>query len=232
MNVFCLYKAWSVDAGKVPENWTPPGLRFGDLDSDPQITQKTAETSDNLEIKKAITHRKCLHCNRWKPERTHHCRKCGRCVLKMDHHCPWTNSCIGFYNYKYYMLLLFWAGVAITFVLISQISPVYGIFQQNDRTWTDWWVVFNYFCSIVMMLSVGALGLFHCAIIVKNMTTLEYREKKSINPDYVNLYDINPADNWVQVFGPDPFLWIIPTRKGIGGDGLSFPKNSGASYFV
>lgn len=50
--------------------------------------------------------RYCLMCNVFKPERCHHCSVCGRCVLNMDHHCPWVNNCIGFWNRKYFILLL------------------------------------------------------------------------------------------------------------------------------
>lgn len=52
----------------------------------------------------------CAHCQKFKPERTHHCRQCGECVLKMDHHCPWVGNCVGFYNYKFFMNMLFYGG--------------------------------------------------------------------------------------------------------------------------
>ncbi|XP_033757331.1 palmitoyltransferase ZDHHC16B-like [Pecten maximus] len=46
----------------------------------------------------------CHKCFSKKPARTHHCKKCGKCILKMDHHCPWLNTCVGFYNQRYFFL--------------------------------------------------------------------------------------------------------------------------------
>lgn len=53
----------------------------------------------------------CSHCDKPKPPRSHHCRRCGSCIRKMDHHCPVINNCVGWGNYKYFMLLLTWAAI-------------------------------------------------------------------------------------------------------------------------
>lgn len=52
----------------------------------------------------------CKECNMFKPIRTHHCRQCGVCILKMDHHCNWLVNCMGFKNYKYFLVGLMHAG--------------------------------------------------------------------------------------------------------------------------
>jgi palmitoyltransferase len=58
-------------------------------------------------------------CNVFKPERCHHCSQCNRCVLNMDHHCPWINNCVGFWNRKYFMLLLFYTCASTYFVVTT-----------------------------------------------------------------------------------------------------------------
>ena len=58
-------------------------------------------------------------CNIFKPERCHHCSVCNRCVLNMDHHCPWINNCVGFWNRKYFLLLLIYVLSITYFVFFS-----------------------------------------------------------------------------------------------------------------
>ena len=74
----------------------------------PQWQPSTANSSvhSNLTVKNDGRARYCQKCNYMKPDRAHHCSICKRCILKMDHHCPWLGNCIGFRNYKPFLLFL------------------------------------------------------------------------------------------------------------------------------
>jgi hypothetical protein len=53
----------------------------------------------------------CKKCEITRPPRTHHCSICQRCVIRFDHHCVWMNNCIGYNNYRQFLLVLFYLSL-------------------------------------------------------------------------------------------------------------------------
>ena len=102
MLVWSFFQTMTTDPGQVPVFW---GFHLGDNENKRR--------------------RYCLMCNVFKPERCHHCSSCNRCVLNMDHHCPWVNNCVGFWNRKYFLLLLMYVLLMTYFTLFGAAYDFY-----------------------------------------------------------------------------------------------------------
>ncbi|XP_065158821.1 palmitoyltransferase ZDHHC15-like [Atheta coriaria] len=74
--------------------------------------------------------RVCHTCKLLKPDRTHHCSTCEACVVKMDHHCPWVNNCIGFTNYKYFLMVVLYAGILCTYYFATTLEYSIDFFMD------------------------------------------------------------------------------------------------------
>ena len=71
----------------------------------------------------------CKSCHIIKNLRVFHCRKCGLCVLRHDHHCVWLSNCIGVYNQKTFLFLIY---SCLLHCVIFIIFLLYTIFQYKE----------------------------------------------------------------------------------------------------
>jgi len=136
------------------------------------LTSLTAKSTGELRF--------CKKCQSRKPDRCHHCSSCRRCVLKMDHHCPWLATCVGFRNYKAFLLFLIYVclfcylcfAVALEWLLRDMMSQ-----GQFDETFAP---VNNILLAVVSgifgLVLTGFTG-WHIYLASRNMTTIESMEK-------------------------------------------------------
>jgi len=165
----------------------------------------------------------CNHCQKFKPERTHHCRQCDSCVLKMDHHCPWVGRCVGFYNYKYFLNMVFYGVVLLWFVSITYTEmAIDSLFNLNISAFSAFFIFFTYLFAFVLGIVLTGFMFFHLWLISRGKTTLEYCEdKKKAN------YDSGIYTNFKASLGTNPLLWFVPFVPNYEGEGVTFtPKEA------
>jgi palmitoyltransferase len=56
----------------------------------------------------------------------------------MDHHCPWINNCVGFWNRKYFLLLLIYVFISTYYI---------GITMMYDFIMSIKWEIDAYYFS-------------------------------------------------------------------------------------
>lgn len=206
----CFFQTIISDPGKVPLFW-------GFFLDDPDNKRR----------------RYCLICHIFKPERSHHCSACNRCVLNMDHHCPWLNNCIGFYNRKFFLLLLFYTILIKAETMIYYLPIWIRHFETiiDDRliASVDHYLTFVcYMINCGMLIVISMFFRFHLTLIRDNMTTIEHMDKKrgaEARSEAVN-YDMGVYYNFIQIFGKNPWLWLLPVFLSSGrpvGDGVVWP---------
>ncbi|KAM9989168.1 hypothetical protein ACTFIY_005209 [Dictyostelium cf. discoideum] len=210
----CFYRASFTDPGGIPDNFPDFLLQSQDL-----------ESVSFYEFNSSGKNRKCSKCSLNKPDRCHHCSKCKRCILKMDHHCPFINNCVGFYNYKFFVLFLMWSTTLCLFVLCTTSANLKNLLQQGSDS-----VVLGIVSIIALVFGLGLFffTMTHMKYILYNETTIEHFEKnnkssgnnsnnrnlgrddKGNDGSRANIFNIGFKKNFCQVFGKNPLTWFLP----------------------
>ncbi|KAJ6720239.1 ZINC FINGER DHHC DOMAIN CONTAINING PROTEIN [Salix viminalis] len=175
--------------------------------------------------------RQCDKCCTYKPPRAHHCRICRRCVLRMDHHCLWINNCVGYWNYKAFVILVLYATIASIYSSVMIISCA---FQKNwnfsGRVPMKIFFAVSGAMMVGLSITFGALLGFHIYLISCNMTTIENYEgiraawlARKSGHSYRHPFNLSVYKNITSVLGPNILKWLCPTALSHLKDGMSYP---------
>lgn len=165
-----------------------------------------------------------------RPERGALSKQARRYVLKADHFCDWAQAWVGCYNYRYFILFLFWGTIFI--LLYISLFAVEVIRIGHD----GWNSSAAQICFFVMMLpAIGFLWFIsqmlcnHCSQMFKNETTLEIM--KRLGKKEKNIYDIGCFNNTSQALGPKKccICWFFPVCLKIPVNGFDWEHNSFAT---
>jgi len=175
-----------------------------------------------VETKRTGQRRHCKWCAKYKPDRTHHCRVCNACVLKMDHHCIFINNCVGFYNHKFFFLLIIYTWCILALMVGTMIPDIKDL-NSSMTTWDTFVALFTFSLAVILLLVFTVFDGLHIYLMLKGMTTIEYCEKNFRNPSTKsNMYSRGCFGNVRAVLGNNPLFWLVPFGRPRS-NGLSFP---------
>mmetsp|Transcript_46150 Transcript_46150/g.83090 ORF Transcript_46150/g.83090 Transcript_46150/m.83090 type:complete len:331 (+) Transcript_46150:113-1105(+) len=182
-----------------------------------------------LEAKKSGNRRHCKWCRMYKPDRCHHCRVCQTCVLKMDHHCPWIYNCVGYFNYKFFFLVLFYSTLDLILIAKTMAQTVQKVIELETPFLTMFLIMFAETIAMFLGMLVGMFFIFHIWLMFNAMTTIEFCEKNlpkkgAESSQDESLYSLGAWGNITATLGSNPLLWLLPLG-GPDGDGLQYSVN-------
>uniref|UniRef100_A0A4W3I3P3 Palmitoyltransferase n=1 Tax=Callorhinchus milii TaxID=7868 RepID=A0A4W3I3P3_CALMI len=180
--------------------------------------------------------RYCDRCQAMKPDRCHHCSACDMCILKMDHHCPWVNNCVGFSNYKFFLLFLAYSLLYCLFIAATVLQYFIKFWTLCRRkssvncpkgklqdTHAKFHVLFLFFVAAMFFISLLSLFSYHIWLVSKNRSTIEaFRAAVFRNGPDKNGFSLGFTKNLKQVFGDQGKYWLLPIFTSLG-DGCTFP---------
>jgi len=219
----CYIRSILQHPGSIPDVSEEGDVNWEFVPQDARATHQSTPGLEaaQLETKRLGARRSCKWCNKFKPDRCHHCRVCRMCILKMDHHCPWIYNCVGFNNFKYFFLLVMYAAIACHVIVWTM---KHTVVQSLADPMTPFASMFLLLLGEAIAAAMGFvltafLG-FHISLMFKGMTTIEFCEK-SRHPAYkAPSYDLGVLRNIKAVLGDNVLFWLLPVSPP-SGDGVT-----------
>lgn len=217
MLLLCYGRAMLSDPGGIPDN-----------DNDWEISESSRIPAFLKEWRGNGNRRSCKWCEKYKPDRSYHCRICGKCILKMDHHCRWINNCVGFRNYKFFFLLLLYTVLDLHFIVWTMAGSLREAIYDRSHLFAMIALLISQTVSVFLGALVTLFFIFHALLVIKGISYIEFCEKTWPRCDAQEAtiempnYNLGPLQNIIAVFGSNPLFWLLPVASPAG-SGLVFP---------
>lgn len=203
VNVFFNYLSCAMISAGTTVECDEPGRYFG---RSVAMVEGRAVTMENyrMDVAPFVMYRYCNKCRAIKPPRAHHDSISGKCILVMDHYCPWMGSAVGYGNYRYFVLFLFYMFVGALYVIFITVRELFLIPQflaaegrmhrdissagdggiatdplrvhkiLKPGSTDEQMVLFVFILGVAASTSVGILLFWHIYLSLSNQTTIEF----------------------------------------------------------
>lgn len=134
----------------------------------------------------------------------------------MDHHCPWVANCIGFYNYKYFINMLFYCTVTVWLLIWTSYPVVQEVMSSETIDYKlAYYIITSYILGTSLAVVISAFFSFHIYLILNQYTTIEFCEKKREDDQTFRIspYNRGRFNNLKNVLGSNILLWFVPFCK-------------------
>ncbi|TNN41131.1 Palmitoyltransferase ZDHHC2 [Liparis tanakae] len=166
-----------------------------------EILKKVAKNLPIYTFKAGKAVRYCDHCQVIKPDRCHHCSTCEK-----------VNNCVGFSNYKYFVLFLTYASLYCV-VICSTVIQYFIKFwtKQLPDTPSKFHILFLFFVAALFFISILSLLSYHMWLVGNNRTTIEaFRAPYFTSGQDKNGFSLGFSRNAAEVFGDQAKYWMVP----------------------
>ena len=179
----------------------------------------------------------CPFCQLNSPPRSFHCHICDTCILKRDHHCIFGGKCIGYKNYRFYIMMVIYLWIGAVYANVYHFEFVHGIAGGFKMA-----TFFTMFMPFIMLIFGYATGyqfyiLFLAGVSVFSLllfTGLLYLQIRLISKGQVTYerkrgkleYNLGLIENIKDVMGTRWYIaWISPfIPSPLPGDGVNFRR--------
>lgn len=198
------------DPGGIPDTWSEgPGV-------EESVLSLALERK-----KKSATVRFCAKERKFKPDRAHYCQPLKRNILRMDHYCPWLSNCVGYYNHKHFLLFLFYtvgASDLVALTILQSLVKRRALYNIGELSL----MLGAAFLALTLSCILSPFLVFHCWMLSKNLTTIEYCEFRNAK-ELTLKYDVGILHNLQTVLGKQIWLWPLPVGVPPG-DGVTWQR--------
>ena len=102
----------------------------------------------------------------------------------MDHHCPWVNNCIGFYNRKFFLQLVFYVSLTTWYVnttmsleILEILKRIYYTTLPRNEIMKKSAIIGIYSINITLSVLISMFLKFHFDLLKIKSTTIEILDK-------------------------------------------------------